>query len=81
MQPHPPLAPKPVVPWAASFARLSLSSKDELPLDLELEDLDDEDWSLPPLPGRDALRADSDRAPPVPADEPTPAIPGGADNR
>ena len=70
MQPHPPLAPKPVVPWAASFSRLSVSSKEPPQLDLELEDLDDEDWSLP---AHDAVHPKSDHVPAVTAvtpDEP-----------
>ena len=82
MQPHPPIAPKPVVAWAARFNRLSVSSK-EVPLDLELEDLDDDDWSLPSLPGRDAHHADSDRASfaPAAAGEELPAAPVAADDR
>jgi hypothetical protein len=70
MQPHPPRAPKPVVPWAASFSRLSVSSKEHPQLDLELEDLDDEDWSLP---AHDAVHPKSDHVPAVTAvtpDEP-----------
>ncbi len=53
MQPHPPTAPpKPVVPWAKSFVRRSLSEK-EAPTDF-LEDVDgddDEDWSVPEFDG------------------------------
>lgn len=58
MQPQPPQGPKPVVPWAASFNRLSLSAKE--PPDFGLEDIDEEDWSLPQ---NDALTTQSDRAP------------------
>jgi hypothetical protein len=58
MQPQPPQGPKPVVPWAASFNRLSLSAKE--PPDFGLEDIDDEDWSLPQS---NAPTTESDRAP------------------
>jgi hypothetical protein len=82
MQPHPPHAPKPVVPWAASFSRLSVSSKEHPQLDLELEDLDDEDWSLP---AHDAPHPKADHVPAVAAvtpDEPPRFVgPADADNR
>jgi hypothetical protein len=50
-QPRPPSAPKPVVSWAAQFARRSLSEKEAPRLDLEDLDVDDEDWSAPPYVG------------------------------
>ncbi len=49
MQPQPPQEAKPVVSWASSFSRLSVCSKEAPQPDSDLEDLDDEDWSLPKL--------------------------------
>ncbi len=47
MQPQPPQEAKPIVSWASSFRRMSLSLKEAPQLDSDLEDLDEEDWSLP----------------------------------